>query len=102
MKIKSGDLVSINVGKNKGKTGVIKKVFPELNRVVIDQVNSVKRHQKPSSKYPKGGIIEKFLPVSSSNVNLICPSCKKITRIGYKITPQGKHRICKKCQEVMS
>ena len=91
MKIKKGDTVLVTTGKDKGKTGVVQTVFPDLNKVIVDGINIAKRHIKPSAKYPKGGIIETSLPIDASNVGLVHPTDKKRTsRVGYAVDSKGK------------
>ena len=98
MKIKKGDQVLITKGKDRGKVGKVIKALPKENRVVIEGLNLVKKHIKPRREGEKGKIIEVPRPISVSNVKLICPSCNKATRVGYKFEGQEKFRYCKKCQ----
>ena len=98
MKIKKGDQVLIIKGKDRGKVGKVVKALPKENRVVIEGLNLVKKHIKPRREGEKGKIIEVPRPISVSNVKLICPSCNKATKIGYKFEGQEKFRYCKKCQ----
>lgn len=97
MTIKTGDSVLVITGKDKGKQGKVLEVFPETNRVTIDGVNVVKRHQKPRSQQDKGGIISKVAPIDASNVMVVCPSCGKPSRVGHKEINGKKVRVCKKC-----
>lgn len=108
LKIKKGDNVLVNTGKDAGKHGVIESVFVKNGKIIVTGVNRVKKHLKPSRKNPQGGIIDKLAPIDSSNVALICPRCNKATRVGYKIIKNDKKdskdikkkiRICKKCNE---
>lgn len=102
LRIKKGDTAVVLTGKNKGKSGRVLSVIPAKEALIIEGVNMVKRHMKPSKKYAQGGIIEKEAPVRLSNVMLLCPKCSKPTRIGNTIPGDGKKlRICKKCKEVM-
>ena len=93
MKLKKGDSVLIINGKDRGKTGSIEAILPGVNRVIISGVNSFKRHTKPSSKNPSGGIVEAFRPIHASNVMLLDPELKKPTRIGYSGHTKDKTRI---------
>lgn len=95
--VKKGDLVMVITGKDAGKTGKVLEVLPKKGRVVVEKVNIVKRHTKPSKSLPQGGILEKESPIASSNVMLYCPECKSVTRKSVKITEAGKVRVCKKC-----
>ncbi len=100
--IKKDDQVVVISGKEKGKQGRVLSVLPRKQRLIIEQVNIIKRHMKPSRKYSQGGIIEKEGPLHISNVMLICPRCQKPTRIGNRILEDGrKMRVCKKCKEVI-
>ncbi|MBI5598518.1 MAG: 50S ribosomal protein L24 [Deltaproteobacteria bacterium] len=89
-------------GREKGKTGKVIKVVPEKAAVIIEKLNVVKRHQKPSKKYQHGGILEKEAPMSISNISIICDRCKGATRVGRKFLDDGrKVRFCRKCGEVL-
>ncbi len=100
IRLKKGDNVMVISGKDRGKQGVIEKVFPGENKILVIGVNISKHHLKPSRKNPQGGIVNKIAPINCANVMMICPSCGKPTRIGYKISEKqgGKIRICRKCQ----
>ncbi len=97
MRIKKGDTVLVICGKYRGKTGKVLKVFRKERKILVEGVNIVKKHQKPKRAGEKGQIIELPSPIDVSNVKLICPSCKKATRVGYKLEKGQKERICKKC-----
>ena len=98
MNIKKNDNVIVIAGKDRGKAGVVERVFTEINKVVVSGVGIAKKHVKPSKKNPQGGIIEINQKISVSNIMISCPSCGKIARVGVKITDGGKKiRICKKC-----
>lgn len=102
LRIKKNDTVVVITGKHKGKKGRVIKVMPSENKVIVEKVNIVKRHMKPSRKYAQGGIIEKEAPLHISNVMLLCPKCDNPTRIGAAILGDGKKvRVCKKCKEVI-
>ncbi len=106
-KIKKGDTVLVNAGKDLGKQGKVEQVFPKENKVTVIGVNISKKHLKPSRKNPHGGIIDRVAPVDISNVTVVCPRCGKPTRVGYRFakstntgqTDGKKMRICKKCNE---
>ncbi|MBI5328654.1 MAG: 50S ribosomal protein L24 [Deltaproteobacteria bacterium] len=101
-KIKKNDQVMIIKGREQGKTGRVMKVIPGKGHVLIEKLNLVKRHAKPSSKYKQGGIIEKEAPLAIPNVMLICDKCKGPVRAGKKILDNGKKvRLCKKCGEAL-
>ncbi|QLA15621.1 50S ribosomal protein L24 [Desulfolutivibrio sulfoxidireducens] len=100
-KIRKNDKVIVTTGKDKGKVGRVLKLLPKKDRILVEKVNMVKRHTKanPYAKSP-GGIVEKEAPMHISNVALLCDACAKPTRVGYKITDDGKKvRYCKKCNQ---
>ena len=97
MKIKKGDTVLVISGKWRGKTGKVLRAFPRELKVLVEGVNIVKKHQRPRRTGEKGQIVEIPKPIPVSKVKLVCPSCKKATRVGYKIEGDKKFRICKKC-----
>jgi large subunit ribosomal protein L24 len=100
--VKKGDLVKVISGKEKGKSGKILKAFPAKQRIIVEHLNMIKRHTKRRAQGQGGGIIEREGTIQVSNVMLVCPSCKKATRIGKKILEDGtKTRICKKCEEII-
>lgn len=98
-KLKKGDNVLIIAGKDRGKRGSIEHVFPGSGKVTVVGVNIAKHHLKPSRKNPQGGIVDKLTPIDISNCIIICPRCGKPTKVGMKITPTKKIRICRKCKE---
>ena len=101
-KIRKNDQVMIVKGKEHGKTGRVIRVIPDKGHVLIEKLNLVKRHTKPSAKYKQGGIIEKEAPLAISNVMLLCDKCKGPVRVGRKVLEDGKRvRLCKKCGEVL-
>jgi large subunit ribosomal protein L24 len=100
-KLKKGDMVKVIAGREKGKTGKILKTIREKNKVVVEKLNVIKKHQKPDAK-GKGGIVEKEAPLGISNVMLLCNKCGTGVKVGYKILEDGKKvRICRKCNEIM-
>ncbi|MCD6254496.1 MAG: 50S ribosomal protein L24 [Thermotogae bacterium] len=101
VKVKKGDLVRVIVGKDKGKEGKVLRVIPRENKVIVENVHIVKRHQRPTQRLREGGIIEREAPIHASNVMVVCPSCNKPTRIGYKFVEEKKVRYCKKCGEIV-
>lgn len=102
LRIKKGDTAVVLTGKSKGKSGRVLSVAPSTEKVLIEGINMVKRHMKPSKKYSQGGIIEKEGPIHISNVMLLCPKCNKPTRLGNTVLDDGKKlRTCKKCKEVI-
>ncbi len=99
--VKKGDTVVVLSGKDKGKQGKIITAMPRAGKVVVEGVNKVKRHSKPSLKVPNGGIITKEMPMHACKVQLVCPACNKPTRIGHKDVNGKNSRVCKKCGEVI-
>ena len=96
MFIKSNDKVKVIAGKDKGKEGVVLRVLPAKDRVVVKGVNVVKKHQKPNNANPNGGIVEFEAPIHVSNVMLIDPSTNAPTRVGFKVVDGKKVRVSKK------
>lgn len=102
MRLKKDDKVKVITGKDRGKIGKILKVNRKKNRVLVEKVNIVKRHMRPSAQNAQGGIVETEAPVNASNVMVICSKCMKPTRIRMKILDDGKKmRACGKCNEIM-
>ncbi|MCH4056437.1 50S ribosomal protein L24 [Lapidilactobacillus gannanensis] len=96
MHVKTGDKVKVISGKDKGKEGSVIKILSKQNRVVVEGVNMVKKHNKPSNTDPQGGIKDQEAPIDVSNVMLIDPSTNEPTRVGHKIVDGKKVRIAKK------
>ncbi len=98
--IKKNDTVVVLAGEDKGKTGKVLRVIREKERVLVEGINMVSKSQKPSAKNPQGGIVKQEAPIHISNVSLIDPKSGKPTRIGIKVTEDGKKvRIAKKSGE---
>ncbi len=99
-KLKKNDEVMIMLGKDNGKTGKILDIDRKTGKVLVEGLNTFKRHVK-SMQGIEGGIVNISKPVNISNVQIVCSKCKKTTRIGFKINGDVKQRICKKCKEVI-
>lgn len=100
--VKKDDNVIVITGKDKGKKGRVIAAYPRENRVLVEGVNIVKKHSRPSQQSPQGGIIEQEAPIHVSNVMLIDPKSGKVTRVGYKVLDNGKKvRIARKSGEVI-
>lgn len=99
MKLKKGDTVKVLIGKDKGRTGTVSKVFPKENKVFVEGVNQYKKHVKAKVRGQKSEIITITKPLPVSNVALVCPKCNKPTRIGYAILNNEKARVCRRCKE---
>jgi large subunit ribosomal protein L24 len=95
-KIKKGDKVVVIAGAQKGTQGTVTRVFPEFNRVIVEGVSRVKRHQKPTPRNPEGGIGEKDRPIHASNVQLVDPTTGKGTRTRYEVQDGKKVRVAVK------
>lgn len=99
MKIRKGDNIIVIAGKDKGKKGKVIKVIPDEGRIIVENINLKKKHQRPKTAGKKGEKIEVPRPMAVSNVMLVCKNCGKPTRVGIEITPDGeKIRMCKKCK----
>jgi large subunit ribosomal protein L24 len=102
VRLKKNDLVEVTTGKEKGKTGKVLKVLREKNQVVVEKINMIKRHTRPSPTTGQGGIVEKEAPLNVSKVKLICPKCTTATRFRMTTTAEGKKvRVCLKCKEII-
>ncbi len=99
MKLLKGDTVNVLRGKDSGKTGKVERVFSKTGKVVVEGVNQYKRHVKGRMPGQKSEIITLTKPMSAANVVLVCPKCKKATRVGYKVLKGDKTRVCKKCKK---
>ena len=100
--IRRNDQVVVTTGKDRGKKGRVLKVLPTKNRLVVEGLNMIKRHTRPNpQKNIKGGIVEREAALHASNVQLVCPECGKMTRIGHRIDGDRKVRICRKCEGVV-
>ena len=102
-KINKGDRVIVIAGEDRGKEGVVLKINPSKSRAIVEGVNFVKRHLKPTQKNPQGGIVDKEAPVDFSNLMVICGKCStgvKTTMV--KLSDGSKIRACKKCGEMIT
>lgn len=98
MKVRKGDQVKIISGNDKGKQGKILAVLPQLEKVVIEGINMKKKHVRPRQQGKKGELVKIPAPFPVSRTMLVCATCGKPTRIGYRTSANGsKTRICKKC-----
>ncbi len=106
MHVHKNDIVKVISGNSLGKQGKVLKVFPEKGRIIIENVNIVKRHTRASQKSPQGGIVQKEASINASNVLVICPKCSKPTRTGSaqvtdSVSGKKKNmRMCKQCKEM--
>ena len=99
-RIKRDDLVLVIAGKDRGKQGQVRQVLSRENRLVVQGVNLIKRHMRPRAMGTQAGIVEKEAAIQASNVMIICKSCAKPVRVGFRMRPDGvKSRVCRKCGE---
>ena len=103
MKLRREDNVIVIRGRDRGKKGKVTQTLPKSNRVLVEGVNIVTKHMKPTQGVRQGGgIIQKEMPIRTSSVMLVCASCDKPSRIGFRIMADGvKARYCKACEEVI-
>lgn len=102
MKIRKNDTVLIISGKDRGKKGKVRQVFPKDSTLTVEGLNMVKRHSRTQGQARQGGIIELEAPLDISNVMLLCSKCNKPVRLGFRVLGDGKKvRICKACGEVI-
>lgn len=102
MKLKKGDKVKIIAGKDRGRDGVIEKVFSKGQRILVPGINIYKKHVKAKGEGKPGGIIEIARPLSAAKAALFCPRCKQWTRVGFQREKgKKKSRICRKCKQLI-
>lgn len=100
--IKSGDTVQVIAGESKGETGKVLRVYPDKNRAVVEGVNVVTKHQKPSASNPQGGLLKEEAPIHISNLMVVDPKSGEATRVGRRVNAEGKiERFAKKSGEVI-
>lgn len=101
LKIKSGDIVRVIAGDHKGSEGKVVRVYREKNKAVVEGVNMVSKHTKPSAKNPQGGIVKKEAPIHVSNLALVDAKAKATTKVGFRIEGDKKVRFSKKSNQVI-
>lgn len=101
LKIKSGDIVRVIAGDHKGSEGKVLRVDREKNKAIVEGVNMVSKHTKPSAQNPQGGIVKKEAPIQISNIALIDPKTKEVTRVGVRVEGDKKVRFSKKSNQVL-
>ena len=100
--VRKGDTVSVIAGRERGKRGKVLRVLPAAGRVLVEKVNMMKKHQRPTQRLRQGGIIEREAPLAISNVLLVCGRCDKPSRSGIKVLGDGrKVRTCSRCGETI-
>ena len=102
MKIRKNDTVMVIAGKDRGKRGKVRFAHPTEERLIVEGINFVKKHARPTGQARQAGIIEREAPIQVSNVMLVCNRCNRPTRIGFRFLEDGKKvRICRSCHEVI-
>jgi large subunit ribosomal protein L24 len=102
MKIRKEDNVLVIAGKDKGKKGKIRFVYPKNNRILVEGINMIKTHSRAKAQVKQAGLIEREATIAISDVMLICTRCNKPTRVGFKTQEDGtKTRICRSCKEAI-
>ena len=100
--IRKNDTVVVIAGREKGKRGKVLFVLPARERVIVEHVNMIKRHQRPTQKLRQGGIIEREAPLHVSNVMVVCGKCDRPTRVGVQVLADGRRaRVCRRCREIV-
>jgi large subunit ribosomal protein L24 len=102
LSIRKNDTVLVIAGREKGKRGKVLFVLPARERVIVERINMVKRHQRPTQKLRQGGIIEREAPLHVSNLMLICSKCDRATRIGIRVLADDRRaRVCRRCGDIV-
>ena len=101
IKIKSGDLVRVNAGDHKGQEGKVLRVIRDKNKAVVEGLNMVSKHTKPSAKSPQGGIVKKEAPIHISNLALVDAKTKETSKVGFRMDGETKVRFSKKSNQVL-
>src|ERR1700719_5325544 len=107
MNIKKGDTVLVITGKDRGKQGTVSRALPQVDKVIVEGLNMVKKHVRPQGQTRQGGVIDKAMPIHVSNTMLVCTECGEPTRVGHERRPVGVDqklrpvRVCKKCHKVI-
>jgi len=99
--VKTGDEVMVISGRDKGRKGKVMAVSPKEGKVIVEKLNMVSKHVKPRKAGEKGGIIKAESAIYACKVQIVCPKCKKPSRVGHKIDGAEKIRVCKKCGETL-
>ena len=102
MRVKQGDTVAVIAGKERGKRGKVLRLLPSKGRLIVEKLNMIKRHQRPTQKLRQGGIIEREGPLPLSNVMVVCTKCDRPARTAVQVLADGrKVRVCKRCREIV-
>ena len=100
-RVKKGDQVAVLSGKDRGKTGKVLQVWPERGRALVERLNLAKHFERRSQQNPSGGIIEREAAIALAKLALVCPACRKPTRVGYSVDGGKKQRICRRCKGII-
>lgn len=101
-KLQKGDQIQVLAGKDRGKKGKIDRVFPKKRQVLVNNLNIFKKHVRSQGEKKPGGIMEIAKPLPVAKVALVCPGCKRLTRVGFKMgKDKNKKRICRKCGQII-
>ena len=102
MHLKKGDTVAVIAGKEKGKKGKVLHVMTRGNRAIVEALNMITRHERPSQVNPQGGMVQREAPIHASNLMVICTKCNAPSRLGKRALEDGSRvRVCKKCSEII-
>jgi len=102
MRVKRGDTVAVIAGKERGKRGKVLRVLPGQGRLIVEKLNMIKRHQRPTQKLRQGGIIEREGTLPLSNVMVVCTKCDRPARTAIQVLADGrKVRVCRRCSEII-
>lgn len=103
IRIKKNDTVEVTSGRDRGKRGHVLRIISSGKHahVLVEKLNMIKKHMKPSAKNKEGGILEMEGPIQLANVSVVCPKCEKATRLGFKVSGDNKARYCKQCNETI-
>ena len=102
MRIRQNDTVEVITGRDSGKRGKVQQVLPSKGRVMVEGINIVKKHQKPTNDMRQAGIIQMESPINSASLALVCPQCDLPAKVGFQVLDDGtKVRFCKKCKETI-
>lgn len=100
--LKKNDVVFATKGRDKGKKGKILQMLPEKNRAIVEGLNFLKRHARPTQSNPQGGVVQKEASINISNLALFCGTCNRPVRVGRQVSDNGeKQRVCRKCGEAI-
>lgn len=99
-KVRRNDTVEVQTGRDRGRRGEVRRVYRDTNRIIVTGANMVKKHRRGRSQTEPSGIIDIEAPIDVSNVRVVCPSCDKAVRVGFRFSADGrKSRFCKACDE---